>query len=100
MTLRDWFPKHLATRNIEVTDGTIAEYEREAERTRMPHLGDLPLDSITRQHVIDWVWPALWISDTGPLSLTKLEGHTESAMTLGYVDSTRSLYPGIQRAAG
>src|SRR5690625_1913027 len=55
MTLREWFPKHLAIRAIEVTDGTIAEYEREAERTWMPQLGDLPLDAITRQHVIEWV---------------------------------------------
>jgi hypothetical protein len=54
MTLRDWFPKHLAIRAIEVTDGTIVEYEREAERTWMPTLGDLPLDAITRQHVIEW----------------------------------------------
>lgn len=55
MTLRDWFPLHLKVRSIEVTDGTIAEYEKEAERTWMPHLGDMPLDAITRQHVIDWV---------------------------------------------
>lgn len=55
MTLAGWFPKHLAIRSIEVTDGTIAEYEREAARTWMPYLGDLPLESITRQHVIDWI---------------------------------------------
>lgn len=55
MTLREWFPQHLAVRAIEVTDGTIAEYEREAERTWMDQLGDMPLEMITRQHVVDWV---------------------------------------------
>lgn len=55
LTLRDWFPKHLAVRAIEVTDGTIAEYEREAERTWMPRLGDYPLDAITKDMVIEWI---------------------------------------------
>lgn len=55
ITLREWFPRHLAIRAIEVTDGTIAEYEREAERTWMPRLGDFPLDTITKDMVIDWI---------------------------------------------
>lgn len=55
LTLREWFPQHLSIRAIEVTDGTIAEYEREAERTWMPRLGDFPLDVITRSHVIEWI---------------------------------------------
>lgn len=55
LTLRGWFPRHLAIRAIEVTDGTIAEYEREAERTWMPRLGDFPLDTITKDMVIDWI---------------------------------------------
>lgn len=60
MTLREWFTLDMKIRSIESTDGTIGEYEREAERTWMPHLGDLPLDTITRQHVIDWV---AWYKD-------------------------------------
>lgn len=55
LTLRQWFDRHLAIKAIEVEDGTIAEYEREAERTWMPRLGDLPLDTITKDMVIDWV---------------------------------------------
>lgn len=55
LTLRDWFKRHLAMKAIEVEDGTIAEYEREAERTWMPVLGDFPLDTITKDMVIDWV---------------------------------------------
>lgn len=53
LTLRDQFPRHLAIRAIEVTDSTIAEYEREAARTWMPLLGDFPLDTITKDMVID-----------------------------------------------
>jgi len=55
LTLRQWFKRHLAIKAIQVTDGTIAEYEREAERTWMPMLGDFPLDTITKDMVIDWV---------------------------------------------
>lgn len=55
LTLREWFDRHLAMKAIEVTDGTIAEYEREAERTWMPVLGDFPLDTITKDMIIDWV---------------------------------------------
>lgn len=55
ITLREWFRRHLDIRAIEVTDGTIAEYEREAERTWMPRLGNFPLDTITKDMVIDWI---------------------------------------------
>ena len=33
LTLRDWFKRHLEIKAIEIEDGTIFEYEKEAERT-------------------------------------------------------------------
>ena len=38
-----------------VTPGTIAEYRRLAVRTWLPHLGPLPVEAITRDHVKRWV---------------------------------------------
>lgn len=55
MTLRQWFERHLKVKAIKLEDGTIAGYEREAARTWLPRLGDLPLDTITRDTVIDWI---------------------------------------------
>ena len=55
LTLREWFVKHLERKAITIEDGTIAGYEKEAERTWMPHLGDYPLDTITEDAVIAWV---------------------------------------------
>lgn len=55
LTLREWFIKHLERKAITIEDGTIAGYEKEAERTWMPHLGDYPLDTITEDAVIAWV---------------------------------------------
>lgn len=55
VTLEEWFRRHLQIKSIHVTDGTIAGYEAEAARTWLPRLGDMPLESITRDVVVDWV---------------------------------------------
>lgn len=55
MTLKDWFPKHLAITSIKATDGTLDDYKKVAQRSWMPRLGNLPLDTITRQDIIDFV---------------------------------------------
>lgn len=55
LTLRAWFDRHLAIRAIKVEYGTIAEYQRETQRTWMPRLGDFPLNTITKDVVIDWI---------------------------------------------
>ena len=55
LTLREHFKNHLERKSITVTDGTIAGYEREAERTWMGQLGDYPLDTITEDSVVNWV---------------------------------------------
>jgi integrase len=55
MTLEEWFRKHLERKAINIEDGTIAGYEAEAARTWLPLLGDYPLDTITKDAVIEWV---------------------------------------------
>lgn len=55
LTLEQWFRKHLERRAIHIEDGTIAGYEAEAARTWLPILGDYPLDTITKDAVIEWV---------------------------------------------
>ena len=55
MTLADWFPKHLAIVSIKATEGTIADYRKIAERSWLPRLGQMPLDKITREDVIEFV---------------------------------------------
>lgn len=54
-TLTEWLPKHLARRSTKMTPGTAAEYERMAARTFLITLGDIPVDQITDQDVIDWI---------------------------------------------
>lgn len=53
--LRDWFEQHLALLGADATPGTIKDYRALAARTWLPILGALPLDSITRESVIEWV---------------------------------------------
>lgn len=55
LTLREWAAKHYEAKSITLTDGTIAGYEREAERTWLPRLGEYPIDTITKDTVRDWV---------------------------------------------
>lgn len=55
LTLEEWFRKHLERKSINIEDGTIAGYEREAARTWLPALGDYPLDTITVDDVIGWI---------------------------------------------
>ena len=53
--LRDRLDKHLEDLAAHATPGTIADYRKMAARTWLDRLGDLPLDSITRDHVVEWV---------------------------------------------
>jgi|SRR5690625_729525 len=55
LTLADWFPKHLAIVSINATEGTLDDYQKVAARSFLPRLGELPLDMITRQDVIDFI---------------------------------------------
>lgn len=55
LTLEQWFRKHLERKAIRIEDGTIAGYEAEAARTWLPILGEYPLDTITKDTVIEWV---------------------------------------------
>lgn len=55
MTLGEWFEKHLERKSIRLEEGTIAGYRSEAERTWLPRLGDLPIDTITRSDIEEWV---------------------------------------------
>ena len=53
--LRDYLTKHLASLEAHATPGTVADYKRMADRTWLPRLGNLPVDAITRDDVVDWV---------------------------------------------
>lgn len=53
--LRDYFDRHLDLLGGSATPGTVADYRRMAERTWLPSLGGLPLDTITRETVAAWV---------------------------------------------
>ena len=53
--LRDYLTKHLAALEAHATPGTVADYKRMADRTWLPRLGNLPVDAITRDDVVDWV---------------------------------------------
>lgn len=55
MTLEGWFRKYLERKAVNLEGGTIADYEREAKRTWLPRLGELPIDTITQQDVREWV---------------------------------------------
>lgn len=55
LTLEEFFTRYLSVKAIRATDGTIAGYEREAARTWMPRLGEMPLSAITREAVTEWV---------------------------------------------
>ena len=54
-TLKTWLETHLATVAASGTPGTVGEYRRMAARTWLPTLGPLPLDAITRAHVVAWI---------------------------------------------
>lgn len=54
-TLRGYLDTHLARLEASATPGTVADYRRMAERTWLTQLGDLPLDTITRDGVTRWV---------------------------------------------
>jgi len=53
--MRDWFPRHLELLGADCTPGTIADYRGMAERTWLPRFGPLPIDTITREQVQQWV---------------------------------------------
>jgi len=53
-TLRAWFDTWSSTRT-DVTDGTIAEDRRLANRSWMPTFGDWPVDTIERDEIKKWV---------------------------------------------
>lgn len=59
ISLTDFMPKYLESRALRCTPGTIAGYRREAERTFLLHLGEMPVESIDRDTVRDWI---LWQS--------------------------------------
>jgi|GEM_PF-287962 len=54
-TLATWLETHLANVAASGTPGTVGEYRRMAARTWLPTLGPLPVDSITRAHVVAWI---------------------------------------------
>ena len=57
-TLRDWTATYLDPASgilTGVEDGTREGYQREADRTFLPFLGDHPLNAITRDTVGQWV---------------------------------------------
>jgi integrase len=54
-TLRTAFEKMLGDIDSARARGTAPEYRRVADRTWMPHLGDHPVDAITRDSVVKWV---------------------------------------------
>jgi len=54
-TVADQLQTHLNRVAAHATPGTVAGYRRDAARTWLPHLGDLPVDALTRDHVTDWV---------------------------------------------
>lgn len=54
-TLGAWLEHHLSQLAASRTPGTIADYRRMAARTWGPRLGPLPLDSITRETVTEWI---------------------------------------------
>lgn len=54
-TLAAYFETHLERTASHATPGTVAGYRREAARTWLPHLGSLPLDTITTDTVRRWV---------------------------------------------
>lgn len=53
--LSEWTERHLELLGASATAGTVAEYRRMAARTWLPRLGELPLDAISRDAVIEWV---------------------------------------------
>jgi integrase len=58
--LRDRLATHLEALGAHCTPGTIADYRKMAARTWLDRLGPLPLDQITRDHVVAWVaWQRL-----------------------------------------
>lgn len=55
-TLATFFEEHhLAEIATSATPGTVHNYRLEARRTWLPRLGRLPIDAITREHIVDWV---------------------------------------------
>lgn len=53
--LRDRLTKHLEDLAAHATPGTISDYRKMAARTWLDRLGPLPLDRITKDHVVAWV---------------------------------------------
>jgi len=54
-TLAGWLNTHLERLAASATPGTVADYRRMAERTWLPALGHLPLDTIDAAAVNRWV---------------------------------------------
>lgn len=59
VTLAQYFPRYLRARALRCTPGTIAGYQREADRLILPRLGDIPLADLDRDLIADWV---LWLA--------------------------------------
>jgi len=85
LTLAEFFPRFLESRRLRCTDGTIAGYRREAERTFMPRLGDFPLAEIDRDMVRDWI---LWQSQQPTARSERLiRKHEEAGLPLPPVET-------------
>src|SRR5690554_2100143 len=54
-TIADQLETHLARVAAHATPGTVTGYRRDAARTWLPRLGDLPVDALTKDHVTKWV---------------------------------------------
>lgn len=58
--LRDRLKKHLEDLGAHCTPGTVEDYRKMAARTWLDRLGGLPIDAITKDHVVEWVaWQRL-----------------------------------------
>ena len=76
ITLAEYFPRFLDSRRLRCTEGTIAGYAREAERTFMPRLGDFPLDQVGREEVREWI---MWQSQQPTARSARLIAKHEAA---------------------
>lgn len=54
-TLSEWLEEHLTLVGAHVEPGTVAGYRREAARTWLPRLGELPLPAVTEKAVSEWL---------------------------------------------
>lgn len=76
LTLAEFFPRFLESRRLRCTDGTVAGYRKEADRTFLLRLGDFPLDQIDRDAVREWI---LWQSQQPTARSARLIAKHEAA---------------------